>query len=176
MSRDEESLSSAAQAFGLPPVHTCPMAVRALQAIHVLFLGGGFVWLRSDGYNMTFIWDPVLNSGIPVCSAHSHCSHSPSVVPTAAYFFSLVFIGGGLVWLHPDRRNVTFRSIPTLNSALQFPFSNKDAPLAGLPFPLTRVHTVRSNTTPGRSERARRCEQAAQASAAHVQRLYVSAV
>ena len=43
MARDEESLSYAAQAFGLPPVHTGPMPVRALQAIHVLFLGGGFV-------------------------------------------------------------------------------------------------------------------------------------
>ena len=172
MARDEESLSYAAQAFGLPPVHTGPMPVRALQAIHVLFLGGGFVWLLSDGYNMTFMLDPVFNSGIPVCSAHS-----PSMVPSAAYFISVIFIGGGLVWLRPGGRNVTFRSIPTLNSALPLPFSTKDAPLAGLPLPHPRVHTVRSgNTTPGRPERARRCAQAAQASAAHAQRLYVSAV
>ena len=127
----------------MPPVHTGPMPVRALQAIHVLFLGSGFVWLRSDGYNMTFMWDPVFNSGIPVCSAHSPCPHSPSMVPSAAYFIYVIFIGGGLVWLCPDGRNVTFRSIPTLNSAVPLPFYNKDAPLAGPPLPLPRVHTVR---------------------------------
>jgi hypothetical protein len=102
--------------FGPPPARH---AVSNLQDISVVFIGGGLVWLRSDGFNATYLWDALLNAGIPPLCPVAHSTGpfpAPHVRPNIKPV-SVVFIGGGLVWLRPDGFNATFRLSVTLHAA-----------------------------------------------------------